>query len=171
MIHLVSAMDRNGLIGLSGGLPWKSIKGDMNLFKTLTTGHTVVMGRATWDSLPERFRPLPNRKNIILSTSLLTPPHPDCDVVKDIQDLDLNTDLFVIGGAKVYESFLKLRNYHQITMHLSVFNHEIIFDGDATNLVYFPSFGDYTWNLKSTKAMPPEPNAPLGWTYKVYQNF
>ena len=65
-IFQIVAVDSNLGIGKDNKIPWKN-KEDMNLFKTLTIGKTVVMGRNTWDSLPDRFRPLPNRFNVILS--------------------------------------------------------------------------------------------------------
>ena len=63
-IQLTWAQDKKGGIGKNGKLPWH-ISEDLKNFKKLTTGHTIIMGRKTWDSLP--VKPLPNRKNIILS--------------------------------------------------------------------------------------------------------
>ena len=63
-IHLIWAQDQNGGIGQNGKLPWH-ISEDLKNFKSLTINSTIIMGRKTWDSLP--IKPLPNRKNIILS--------------------------------------------------------------------------------------------------------
>ena len=65
-VHLIWAQDKNGVIGVNGQLPWH-IPEDLYNFKRLTSGHPIVMGRKTWESLP--FKPLPNRRNIVLSSS------------------------------------------------------------------------------------------------------
>jgi dihydrofolate reductase len=65
-IVLVAAVARNGVIGREGGLAW-NIPEDMAHFKAVTAGGTVIMGRSTWESIPLRFRPLPGRRNIVLS--------------------------------------------------------------------------------------------------------
>ena len=65
-IHLIWAQDKNGGIGKDGKLPWH-ISEDLKNFKKITSNHPVIMGRKTWDSLP--IKPLPNRRNIILSNS------------------------------------------------------------------------------------------------------
>ncbi|MGI4895085.1 MAG: dihydrofolate reductase, partial [Janthinobacterium lividum] len=66
MIGLVWAQSANGIIGVDGRIPWR-IPEDMAHFAALTMGSSVVMGRATWESLPPRFRPLPGRRNLVLS--------------------------------------------------------------------------------------------------------
>ena len=93
MIALVVAHSRNRVIGRDGGLPWH-LPTDMRHFKELTTGGTVVMGRKTWDSLPERFRPLPDRRNVVVSRR-------GCALEEALTD-----DCFVIGGGEVYAQAL-----------------------------------------------------------------
>ena len=66
-LSLIWAQARNGVIGADGALPWR-LPEDLALFRELTTGSTVVMGRRTWESLPERFRPLPGRTNVVLTS-------------------------------------------------------------------------------------------------------
>jgi dihydrofolate reductase len=66
VIGLVWAQSANGVIGRDGTLPWH-LPEDMARFRALTTGATVLMGRRTWESLPPRFRPLPGRRNLVLS--------------------------------------------------------------------------------------------------------
>jgi dihydrofolate reductase len=65
-VVLVAAVARGGVIGRAGGLPW-DLPEDMAHFREVTTGHPVVMGRKTWDSLPARFRPLPGRRNVVVT--------------------------------------------------------------------------------------------------------
>jgi dihydrofolate reductase len=66
IVALVAALARGGVIGRDGGLPWH-LPEDMAHFRDVTMGHPVVMGRKTWESLPERFRPLPGRRNIVVT--------------------------------------------------------------------------------------------------------
>ena len=65
-IVLVAAVARGGVIGRDGTVPWR-LPEDMAFFREVTLGHPVVMGRRTWDSLPERFRPLPGRRNVVVT--------------------------------------------------------------------------------------------------------
>jgi dihydrofolate reductase len=103
------ARSRDGVIGADGALPWH-LPEDLRLFRALTLGSTVVMGRRTWDSLPPRFRPLPGRRNVVLSTTL-DPAAAGVDVVRSIEEAlavgqAVGRDLWVIGGGAVYAAFL-----------------------------------------------------------------
>jgi dihydrofolate reductase len=106
---MVWAQSDGGVIGAAGALPWH-LPEDLRLFRALTLGGTVVMGRHTWDSLPPRARPLPGRRNVVLSSSL-DPAHAGgqeaAHVVRSVDDvLALDGDLWVIGGGAVYGAFL-----------------------------------------------------------------
>ncbi|MEU4556818.1 dihydrofolate reductase [Actinoplanes sp. NPDC023936] len=102
-VHMIWAQARNGVIGAAGDIPWR-LPGEQRLFKERTMGSTVVMGRATWDSLPERFRPLPGRRNVVLTRdpgwkaegAVVT--HSPADITED--------DFWVIGGGGIYAAFL-----------------------------------------------------------------
>jgi dihydrofolate reductase len=107
MIIGIAAVDRNGAIGKGGKLPWH-YAADMKFFRETTTGHAVVMGRKTWLTLG---KPLKNRLNIVLSRDPNIEPQESLLVLSDVDSvLSLNeslaTDLFVIGGAQIYEAFL-----------------------------------------------------------------
>ncbi len=67
-VSLIWAQSTSGVIGRSGGIPWQ-LPEDLSRFKALTMGHTVVMGRRTWESLPAKFRPLPGRRNVVADPS------------------------------------------------------------------------------------------------------
>jgi dihydrofolate reductase len=102
---MVWAQAADGVIGVDGALPWH-LPEDLRLFRALTTGGTVVMGRRTWESLPPRFRPLPGRRNVVLSTTL-DDGLAGATVVSSVPDaLALDGDLWVIGGGAVYAAFL-----------------------------------------------------------------
>ena len=107
MIIGIAAVDRKGVIGKSGKLPWH-YSADMKFFRETTTGHAVVMGRKTWLTIG---KPLKNRLNIVLSRDSNIEPQESLVVFSDIESAlsfshSLTTDLFVIGGAQIYEAFL-----------------------------------------------------------------
>jgi len=107
MIIGIAAVDRQGAIGKGGKLPWH-YSADMKFFRETTTGHAVVMGRKTWLTLG---KPLRNRLNIVLSRDPNIEPQESLLVLSDVDSVlslneSLTTDLFVIGGAQIYEAFL-----------------------------------------------------------------
>lgn len=107
MIIGIVAVDRNNAIGKGGKLPWH-YSADMKFFRETTTGHAVVMGRKTWTTLG---KPLKNRLNIVLSRDPSIEPQESLLVLSDVEAVlslndSLTTDLFVIGGAQIYETFL-----------------------------------------------------------------
>lgn len=106
MIGLVWAQSANGVIGVDGRIPWR-IPEDMAHFSELTAGSTVVMGRATWESLPPRFRPLPGRRNVVLSRDE-TYVADGAEVVHDLTTaLAGADDVWVMGGNAVYQAALE----------------------------------------------------------------
>ena len=114
-LGLVWAQARGGVIGADGGLPWH-LPEDLARFKALTTGSTVVMGRATWESLPDAFRPLPGRRNVVLSRrpGFLAP---GATVASSLEQAlaSVAGDVWVIGGASVYRSALPLADLAVVT--------------------------------------------------------
>jgi dihydrofolate reductase len=107
MIIGIAAVDRKGAIGKGGKLPWHYSE-DMKFFRETTTGNAVVMGRKTWLTIG---KPLKNRLNIVLSRDSSIEPQESLLVFSDIESVvsfsnSLATDLFVIGGAQIYEAFL-----------------------------------------------------------------
>ncbi|ADJ45885.1 dihydrofolate reductase [Amycolatopsis mediterranei S699] len=103
MIGLVWAQAANGVIGRDGELPWH-LPEDLRHFKELTAGAAVVMGRRTWESLPPRFRPLPGRRNLVLSGT----PQEGAETFADLPSAlaAVPGDRWVIGGAAVYRAAL-----------------------------------------------------------------
>ncbi|SDW32228.1 dihydrofolate reductase [Amycolatopsis xylanica] len=103
MIGLVWAQSANGVIGRDGTLPWH-LPEDLKHFRTLTAGAAVLMGRRTWESLPPRFRPLPGRRNLVLSST----PQPDVETFPGLEQAlaAVSEDVWVIGGAAVYRAAL-----------------------------------------------------------------
>jgi dihydrofolate reductase len=121
-INIAVAMTGNGGIGLKGGLPWPNLKDDMRLFSKRTTGsgyNAVIMGRNTWLSIPETRRPLKNRTNLIISSSL-PPTSSCCHVFPCISDAITHCEakkydeVWIIGGSGIYNDFL---NVHHDKVH------------------------------------------------------
>lgn len=122
MITIVAAMDVNGVIGVKGKLPWH-LPQELAHFKAMTTGHTVVMGRKTFESIG---KPLPQRRNIVLTTQSVTLP--DVETLHSVEEvfrLSEHEDVMIIGGSEVYELFLP----HADVMVLSVIDG--VYEGDA----------------------------------------
>jgi dihydrofolate reductase len=109
-VKLIWAQARAGTIGRGNGIPWQ-LPEDMAHFKELTLGHTVVMGRLTWESLPERFRPLPGRRNIVVSRDAGYVAD-GAEVVTAVPD---EVDGWVIGGAQLYASALPRASVCEVT--------------------------------------------------------
>lgn len=105
-VVLIWAQARGGVIGAGGRLPWQ-LPEDLAHFKALTTGATVLMGRATWESLPQRFRPLPGRRNLVLSRQAGLAAE-GAEVVPSVAEAVGRTSgvLWVIGGGQVYRAAL-----------------------------------------------------------------
>ncbi|TDW31267.1 dihydrofolate reductase [Cryobacterium psychrophilum] len=116
MLTLVWAQSRNGIIGRDGTLPWH-LPEDLAHFARLTRGGIVLMGRRTWDSLPPRFRPLPDRRNIVLTRQ------PGWHAVgasvahamEEAATLTSGRDLWVIGGRGVFDLFLERADRLEVT--------------------------------------------------------
>lgn len=124
---LIAGVARSGVIGRDNRLLW-SLPEDMKHFRAATMGCPVIMGRRTWDSLPERFRPLPGRRNLVLSRQAGFAA-PGAEVVPTLADaLQAVQDApraFVIGGEQIYRQALP----HADELLLTEINLEV--DGDA----------------------------------------
>ncbi len=113
---LVAAVARNGVIGRDGGIPWH-LPEDMARFRVLTLGRTVVMGRRTWDSLPDRFRPLPGRRNVVVTRqeSWAAEGAERAASLEDALALAGDEEVAVIGGAELYAAALPLADVLELT--------------------------------------------------------
>ena len=134
MIRGIVAMDLQGGIGKDNSIPWRS-KADMQNFKELTTGHTVVMGRKTWDSLPPKFRPLPNRNNIVISNQgtfrsregAITLNGYDGRFIISL----LKGDIWIMGGGEIYNLFADMVEEWKVTMVKGTFDCDVKVDRDT----------------------------------------
>ena len=121
---IIAAVAENGVIGNKGSLPWERIPEDMQRFRNLTLGHPVIMGSATFDSLPEQHRPLSGRTNIVLSRSreITDRGVVVCRTLQDAlataRDTSGSETAYVIGGGQVYSQAMVFADRLEIT-HLA----------------------------------------------------
>jgi len=157
VIAIVVAHASNGVIGRDGGLPWH-LPTDLRRFKELTSGHTVVMGRRTYESLPDRFRPLPNRRNLVLSRSADYAPA-GAEVYPDLRSAlaACDGDCFVVGGEATYREALPMSDRVYIT-HL-----EAEHPGDA----HFPTLPEDEWEC--VESSEPVAENDERFTFRTYE--
>lgn len=110
-IKLIAAISRNGVIGKDGKIPWKYPK-DMKRFTELTTGHTVVMGRRTWENL--NVRPLPHRHNIVIASADIPGVETVCSLSTALS-IAPTPVVWIIGGARLYAEAAPLVSEFHIT--------------------------------------------------------
>jgi dihydrofolate reductase len=139
-LHLIYARAANGVIGKDGVMPWH-LPEDLAHFKRTTMGAPVIMGRKTWDSLPPRFRPLPGRRNVVVTRQTgwkAEGVHGEVAVAHSLDEaLQLcqdTADVWIIGGAQIYAQALPLASTAVVT------EIEADFDGDAHAPVLGPAW-------------------------------
>jgi dihydrofolate reductase len=163
IISLIAALTENRVIGKSNDLPWH-LPDDMKYFMQTTSGHHVVMGRKNYESIPAKFRPLPNRANIVV-TRQEDYNAPGCMVVNSIPDaIDIAIDnheaeVFIIGGAEIYTQSLALANRLYLT------EIQTSLEGDA----FFPIFDKPEWNELSRRHHPKDEKHTFAFDFVVYE--
>jgi dihydrofolate reductase len=142
VVSLVVARARSGVIGRAGGLPWR-LPTDMKRFRKLTAGTVVVMGRGTYESLPDAFRPLPNRRNLVLSTNAAyTAEGAEVFASLDAALGACGGECFVIGGGVTYRDALPLAQ----RVYATEIDAEV--DGDT----FFPELDPGEWRCVEQSA-------------------
>ena len=138
MVSIIVAKSKNNVIGSNGSIPW-SVPKDLKYFKELTEGNTVIMGRKTYESLPENKKPLPNRINIVITRDSNFKAN-GCIVVGSLEEAllkaDNKNDTFIIGGGEIYKQALNFVD----KIYITEINEEFV--GDT----YFPKLSD-KWDL------------------------
>lgn len=137
-ITLLAAISKNNCIGKHGEIPW-NIPEDMKRVKNLTTGNVIVMGRKTWESIPDKFRPLPNRINIVITRQADYAVPDGVEVHGSVEAaIAAHQDKHIIGfgGQGIYETMMPLADTLEIT-HVD----KTIVDGDA----FFPDIDPAVW--------------------------
>ena len=125
-------MSNNFVIGKNNTLPWH-LPTDLKYFKDTTKGHTVVMGRKCWESIPENYRPLPNRKNIVVSRNKDYVAK-GAIVINDLEQILSSNEnnfeqIFIIGGAELYKEAFKYANKLFLTQIFQDVDGDIILEG------------------------------------------
>lgn len=156
MIALIFAQSENGVIGRDGRLPWH-LPADLKRFKALTTGHTLVMGRKTYESIG---RPLPDRRSIVITRN----PKLQIDGVDVVASLDealalAEGDLFVIGGATVYALALpRADRIYRTVVHATI-------EGDVT----LDEWDERGWRLVSRERREADDRHAYAITFEVWE--
>ncbi|AGQ35995.1 putative dihydrofolate reductase dfrA [Mycobacterium tuberculosis variant bovis] len=113
MVGLIWAQATSGVIGRGGDIPWR-LPEDQAHFREITMGHTIVMGRRTWDSLPAKVRPLPGRRNVVLSRQADFMAS-GAEVVGSLEEALTSPETWVIGGGQVYALALPYATRCEVT--------------------------------------------------------
>ena len=136
-INIIAAVSENNVIGMEGEIPWK-ISEDMKRFKRLTLGCPVIMGRKTYESIPLKFRPLPDRENIVLTSDesysedgIIIAHSLDHALMKA---LNFHPQIFIAGGGRVYADAMPLATRLELTLV------EGQFKGDT----FFPEYSEFS---------------------------
>lgn len=157
MLSLIVALDRNGVIGKQGRLPWH-LPADLKRFRKLTMGHTVIMGRRTFESLGS---PLPGRRNIVLSRSR---EFSGAEVARSLEEARRiagpDEEVFVIGGAEVFREALPQSD----RMYVTRVETEVQ-GGD----VRFPVFEPGEWRIVHEEAFGADDENPYPTRYLIYE--
>lgn len=163
IVSLIAALSENRVIGKNNDLPWR-LPDDMKYFMEATSGHYVIMGRKNYQSLPEKFRPLPNRTNIVITRSLGFSA-PGCQVVHTLTDaLEIarkanQKEVFIIGGAEIYT--LSLPHAHRL--YLTEIKAEVA--GDT----YFPNVNLTEWKELSRRHHSVDAKHPFAFDFVIYE--
>lgn len=156
-LSIIVAVAENGVIGDKNALLWH-ISEDLKHFKALTTGHPVVMGRRTYESLG---RPLPNRTNVVITRQQIEIP--GCTVVHSLQEalglFPASEEVFVIGGAQIYAEALPLAGRFYLTR---VFR---AYEGDTR----FPDWDERQWRLVESESFPGGKDYPYPFAFETWE--
>ncbi len=158
-ISIIVAIAQNNAIGKDNDLLWH-LSDDLKHFKKLTSGHTVVMGKKTWESLP--IKPLPNRKNIVLTDvegEIIEGASTVYSIPQAIEMCDDTVENFIIGGGAVYRQFFSIAQ----TLHITrVLRH---FEADT----FFPEIEVSQWDLIEKTNVMHDMASGLQYQYLTYK--
>ena len=163
IVSMIAAATENRVIGRENDLPW-NLPDDMQHFVSKTKGHFVLMGRKNYESIPERFRPLPNRPNVII-TRQRDYQAEGCHIVHSLSEglrmaeQEGESEAFIIGGGEIYTLGLPFAHRLYLTeIHTSL-------DGDA----HFPDFTDQGWEEVSREHHPKDERHDYSFDFVVYE--
>jgi len=163
LISLIVAVSENNVIGRKNDLPWH-LPADMKYFKDTTMGHCVVMGRKNFDSIPDKYRPLEGRTNIVV-TRQKNFHAPGVITVHSISEaieaakLKNETECFIIGGGEIFAQAIKLCD----RIYLTRIHHKI--EGD----VFFPKVSKEEWKEVSRKDVSADEKNKYPFSFLKYE--
>ncbi len=163
-VSLIVAVASNGVIGKDNDLIWY-LPRDLNYFKRTTQGHAVIMGRRNYESIPEKYRPLPGRTNIVV-TRQNEYEAPGCKVVNSLESaLALANEIdddepFIIGGGQIYKESLQ----ENIVNRLYITEVHADFEGDT----YFPCIDEDVWEEVTREHHPADARHAFAHSFVVY---
>ena len=159
MVNIIVAVSDNLAIGRGGDMPWH-ISDDLKFFKKMTLGHTVVMGRRTWESIGGK--PLKNRRNIVVSHTMA--PSEGVEVASSLrQALEISStddEVFIMGGGRLYAEAIDLAERLYITRV-----HTVVEDADT----YFPVINPGQWVLTGSSETFTDPRSCLRFEFEIYE--
>ena len=160
MLSIIVAIAKNNVIGKDNKLIWH-LPEDLKRFKKITTGHTIIMGRKTFESLG---RVLPNRKHIVLcNDAQLNIDDKNVEIINSVDKLEKyensENENFVIGGASIYKLLMPKAN----KLYVTKINRE--FEGD----VYFPEIDEKVWKVVETEKGLKDEKNPYDYEYVTYE--
>lgn len=168
MISIIAAIGKNNELGKKNQLLW-SLPADMKHFKETTSGHTVIMGQKTYESIGH---PLPNRRNIVLTKDIKfkaegLPAQTGVEISNSLEDTlnslkDSKEEVFVIGGGQIYKQSFDFADKLYIT-------HVDMTDKDADT--FFPEIIPIVWNEVSHEEHKKDDKNPYNYTFSVYEKF
>ena len=159
-VSLICAAAENMAIGAGGKIPWH-ISADFRYFKSVTLGHTVIMGRGTWDSMGGK--PLPGRRNIVVSRSLAGGRLPGAEIACSIEDAlrmaEGEAETFIIGGGSLYRQAIDSAQKIYLTLV-----HTVVEDADT----FFPEIGPQ-WRETSRSGIQFDEKSNLSFEFITYE--
>jgi dihydrofolate reductase len=163
IVSMIAAVASNRVIGKNNDLPWH-LPDDMKYFMQTTKSHHCIMGRKNYDSIPEKFRPLPNRTNIVVTRQRGFTAQ-GCLVVNTLEQgleiaaASLEPEIFIIGGAEIYRLGLPYANRLYLTeIHSAV-------AGD----IFFPEFNKNDWREESRVSHDADERHKYAFDFVVYE--
>ena len=165
-VSMIAAMSRNRVIGKDNDLPWH-LPDDFEFFKQMTKHHHVIMGRKNFESLPHKFRPLPDRENIVISRQPHYGEEENIHVVQSLAEAlniakrNAEKEAFIIGGGEIYKMGLALAS----TLYLTEIHADVAGD------VYFPIFEKAEWKEIQRENHPADDRHKYSFDFVTYYNY
>jgi dihydrofolate reductase len=162
IISAIAALSQNRVIGKNNDLPWR-LPDDMKFFMETTKGHHVIMGRKNYDSLHDKYKPLPNRTNMVITRQenfnapgciVLHAVEPGLEIAERVGE----NECFIIGGAEIYKLSMPYTN----RLYLTEIQAEV--QGDT----YFPQFNTKEWREISRKHHPADERHQYSFDFVIY---